>query len=322
MKKIFLLSLFTLNSALFAHGFDEWFQELNDKQKALVSKEFDSAERTEWHYVPMKERKGLAISAMTAEQSDEMFHIMAHVLSDQGIKKVKAVIEMEKILREVEGDHRDPKKFYFTLFGKVNQGKWGFSFEGHHISVNFTFKDKNLISGTPLFFGANPAKIFKNSSSSLREGERPLAFAEDAAFALVKSFDSTQKALAHKEKTVMRDMKEAKKATPGKYDQDGIKWNQLTTQQQNDLMTLIRKAYIDDLNETYANQAWKEIDQDKAKLRFTYYGGTNLQEAHHYQIIGSDLVILLFNTQNGTQKTPVNHVHQIWRSRKADFGGK
>ncbi|MDD7986074.1 DUF3500 domain-containing protein [Lentisphaera marina] len=322
MIKVFLLSLFTLNSALFAHGFDEWYQELDEKQKALVSKDFDSAERTQWHYVPMKERKGLAISAMTQEQSDEMFHIMAHVLSDQGIKKVKAVIEMEKILREVEGDHRDPKKFYFTLFGKVNQGKWGFSFEGHHISVNFTFNDKTLISGTPLFFGANPAKIFKNSSSSLREGERPLAFAEDAAFDLVKSFDPSQKALAHKEKITMRDMKEGKKASPGEYDKDGINWKQLKSQQQKDLMTLIRKAYIDDLQEIYANQVWKEIEADKENMRFTYYGGTNLQEPHHYQIIGNDLVILLFNTQNGTQKTKVNHVHQIWRSRKADFGGK
>lgn len=322
MKKLFLLSLFTLNSALFGHGFDEWYQELNEEQKALVSKEFNSSERTQWHYVPMKERKGLAISAMSQEQSDEMFHIMAHVFSKQGINKVKAVIEMEKILREVEGDHRDPKKFYFTLFGKVNQGKWGFSFEGHHISVNFTFNDKELISGTPLFFGANPAKIFKNSSSTLKEGERPLAFAEDAAFDLVKSFDSKQKALAHKEKVQMRDMKEGKKAFPGEYDKDGIKWPQLKASQQQALMTLINQAYINDLNEHYASQVMKEIEQDKNNIRFTYYGGTNLQKPHHYQIIGSDIVLLLFNTQNGTQKTPVNHVHQIWRSRKSDFGGK
>ncbi|WDE97632.1 DUF3500 domain-containing protein [Lentisphaera profundi] len=321
MKKIFLLSLI-VSSSLFGHGFDEWYQDLNEKQKALVGKEFNSAERTQWHYIPIKKRKGLSISEMTQEQSDEMFHIMAHVFSEQGIKKVKAVIEMEKILREVEGEKRDPKNFYFTLFGKVNEGKWGFSFEGHHISVNFTFEDKKMISGTPLFFGANPAKIFKNSSSTLREGERPLAFAEDAAFDIVKSFNEQQKVLAHKDETTMRDMKEAKNAFPGKYDDFGIHWKQLNPGQQQTLGNLIRKAYLDDLNSQYASQAWKEIEDTKDSLRFAYYGGVDLQSPHHYRIIGSDLVILLFNTQNGTQNTKVNHVHQIWRSRKNDFGGK
>jgi len=117
-------------------------------------------------------------------------------------------------------------------------------------------------------------------------------------------------------------MKEGKKAFPGEYDKDGIKWPQLKASQQQALMTLINQAYINDLNEHYASQVMKEIEQDKNNIRFTYYGETNLQEPHHYQIIGSDIVLLLFNTQNGTQKTPVNHVHQIWRSRKSDFGGK
>ena len=321
MKKIVLLS-FILSSNLYGHGFDEWYKQLNEKQKALVGKEFDAEERTQWHYIPMNNRKGLAISEMSVKQSDEMFQIMATVFSEQGMKKVKAVIEMEKILREVEGERRDPEKFFFTLFGKVNEGKWGFSFEGHHISVNFTFEDKKMVSGTPLFFGANPAKIFKNSSSILKEGERPLAFAEDAAFAIVKSFNKKQKTLAHKSEATMRDMKEAKNAFPGKYDDFGIQWDQLNKDQQQALVTLIRKAYLDDLNKQYATQAWKEIEEFKESLRFGYYGGVDLETPHHYHILGKDLVILLFNTQNGTQNTKVNHVHQIWRSRKNDFGGK
>jgi len=320
MKKILLLSLISLTG--FGHGFDEWYSSLNDDQKKLVDYEFSSKDRKDWHYIPMDKRKGLVISDMTKKQKDDMFHLMSHIFSEQGMAKIKAVIEMEKVLKEYEGDHRDPDKFYFTLFGKPYQGKWGFSFEGHHISLNFTFEGKELISGTPLFYGANPATILPNKSSVLKEGERPLAFAEDAALALLNSMSEDQKKSAWNTKIQMRDMKEARQGSPGKYDPAGITYKQLNPTQQQALDELIRKAYINDLNPIFAEKAWNKIKATKDSIRFTYYGAASLTEPHHYQIIGEDLVLLLFNVQNGTQKTPVNHVHQLWRSRSLDFGGK
>ena len=188
--------------------------------------------------------------------------------------------------------------------------------------MNFTFDGKELLSGTPLFYGANPAKILPNKTSALKEGERPLAFAEDAALALLNSLDDEQKKSAWKKKVQMRDMKEGRNAAPGEYDSAGISYSKLNSDQQKALEELIRKAYIDDLHPVYAAKAWKKIQKSKESLRFTYYGAASLTEPHHYQIIGNDLVLLLFNVQNGTQKTPVNHVHQIWRSRSLDFGGK
>ena len=317
MKLFLLLSLSAVS--LYGHGVHDLLESLNPDQRSLLQKDFESPERTQWHYVPMKERKGLKVSAMTKDQHAKMMQVLNFVFSEQGVKKLLAVIEMEKVLKEYEGRHRDPGKYYFTLFGQVGQAKWGFSFEGHHLSLNFTFEGDKLISGTPMFFGANPATILKNKSSQLREGERPMALEEDLAFELVKSFDAEQQKLGLNPRASQRDLKGAKQAKPGQYEDFGIQWSQLKSAQQALLLKLIKQGYVDNYRGKYAEDAWKKILAQKESLHFSFYGEASLKKPHYYRIIGKSTVIVLFNTQNGTQKTPVNHVHLLWRDRDTDF---
>ena len=316
--KSFFVCLFSALT-LYGHGVHELVDSLDKDQKALLQKDFESPERTQWHYIPKKERKGLKLSEMNKTQYAKMLEVLNFVFSEQGVKKLLAVIEMEKVLKEYEGNKRDPGKYYFTLFGQVGQAKWGFSFEGHHISLNFTFEGDKLISGTPMFFGANPATLLKNKSSQLREGERPMAIEEDLAFDLVKSFDDEQKKLGLNPKASQRDLKGAKQAKPGQYEDFGIQWSQLKKDQQDLLLKLIKNGYVDNYKGAYAEAAWQKILKQKESLKFSFYGGASLTEPHYYRIIGTTTVIVLFNTQNGTQKTPVNHVHLLWRDRNTDF---
>ena len=316
--KLFFVCLFSAVT-LYGHGVHELVNSLDKDQKALLQKAFESPERTQWHFIPKKERKGLKLSEMNETQNAKMLEVLNFVFSEQGVKKLLAVIEMEKVLKEYEGNKRDAGKYYFTLFGKVGQAKWGFSFEGHHISLNFTFEGDKLISGTPMFFGANPATILKNKSSQLREGERPLALEEDLAFQLVKSFDAHQQKLGLNQKASQRDLKGASQAKPGEYEDFGITWAKLNSAQQELLLNLIKKGYVDNYKGQYSEAAWQKILDQKESLRFSFYGGASLTEPHYYRIIGKTTVIVLFNTQNGTQKTPVNHVHLLWRDRDTDF---
>ncbi len=317
--KVFVFALL-ITQMVFAHGLDEWLGSLDSKQKELLAMGFEDEKRSHWHYVPQGERKGLAIRDMSAEQKKGMFDVLASVFSEKGMQKIRAVIAMEAILKEYEGNHRDPEKFYFSLYGKPNKGLWGFSFEGHHLSINFTFKDDKMLSGTPLFFGANPAIILKNKSTSLQQGDRPFALPEDLALNLIKSMNAEQLLLAHDKKIQQKDLKEGGRKVARDYPAEGLSWSQMSVKQQAMLMELIYDTCTDNLQEKYALDLRTSIDEQKDFLKFKYYGGLALDEPHHYQIIGESLIILFYNVQKGTQKTPVNHIHLLWRDKQVDFG--
>ena len=67
---------------------------------------------------------------------------MRSALSDTGMTKVRAVMALEIVLREVEtfGLSRDPDNYAFALYGKPGPGDapWGWRVEGHHLSLHFT----------------------------------------------------------------------------------------------------------------------------------------------------------------------------------------
>ena len=71
-------------------------------------------------------------------------------------------MSLENNLREGEksqkdGPLRDPGRYFLTIFGKPDvQGTWGWSFEGHHLSLNFVIQDGEVISETPSFWVRQP----------------------------------------------------------------------------------------------------------------------------------------------------------------------
>ena len=75
-------------------------------------------------------------------------------------------MQLENVLAQIEKrpDFRDPTNYYLSIYGKPgDEAGWGWKFEGHHLSLNYTIVGGDEISVTPSFFGANPAEV--------REGE-------------------------------------------------------------------------------------------------------------------------------------------------------
>jgi len=88
---------------------------------------------------------------------------------------------------------RDPTMYYVTIFGEPSaNAPWGWRFEGHHLSLNFTISDADHVAVTPSFFGTNPAEVREGP----RKGTRVLAEEEDLGLALVNSLDAAQRATA------------------------------------------------------------------------------------------------------------------------------
>jgi hypothetical protein len=268
---------------------------------------FESAERFDWAFVP-KERKGAALRDLTAEQRTKLSQVLRQILSEDGMKMVENVRVLEGVLRDAEGPHRDPDYYVTTIFGTPSQNDpWALRYEGHHLSLNFTFQGAKLTSTTPQFLGANPATVLNGP----HKGLRILAKQEDLAFELLHSLDPGQLALAITNAEAPADIITGNKRTAAIQSDSGISYAKLTPSQQRQLRNLV---------ETHA-----QIQKSKraAELKkegwdhavFAWMGSTEPGKAHYYRIQSRTYLIEFDNTQNNA-----NHIHAVWRSFKGDFG--
>src|SRR5688572_23170230 len=164
---------------------------LSAEQRARAVFPNDAPQRLDWHYVP-RERAGVAIGELDAAQRERFDALLKAALSDKGARQVGDVLVLERVLRESEGDWRDPGRFHFALFGDFEVGgDFGWRYEGHHISLHFDTRAGSA-SVTPHFLGANPATV----RGGEHDGLRVLGSEEDLARELVLGLDDAKRAKA------------------------------------------------------------------------------------------------------------------------------
>ncbi len=285
---------------------------LDAGQRGKATFELKSDERENWHFIP-KDRNGLTLKEMTPAQRHLAYALLGTGLSNDGFAKVTTIMSLEQILHEMENNapHRDPEKYYFSVFGNPASDKtWGWRCEGHHCSVNFTIVD-GKISGTPFFLGANPGEVKQGP----RQGVRVLGGEEDAGRMLVTHLNDDQKKVAVLPVEVPKDvLSEAKKAV------DPLTPSGLSAA----TMTAEQRVLLRDLVSVYLHRARPDVAEselaqiDKAgfdAVHFVWIGGTERGQPHYYRVQGPTFLLEYDNTQNGA-----NHPHAVWREFKGDFG--
>src|SRR5260370_4351809 len=178
------------------------------KQKATFA--FEDNERTNWIYVPVKDkdkqpgRNVLRLEEMNEDQKKAVLELLGSGTSESGCCQAVSIMSLESVLHDLEKNGamvRNPGWYFVTIFGTpAKTGNWGWRIEGHHLSLNFTVKDGQVAAATPAFFGANPADI----KSDAKQGQRILADVEDAAKTMFAAVDSVQKKMAVQPKHVGR----------------------------------------------------------------------------------------------------------------------
>jgi hypothetical protein len=272
----------------------------------------DSSDRLVWSYVPGR-RKGVALKDMNDTERRAAQAMLRAALSARGYEKTEGVRELEAILREIErADHRDPDLYYVTVFGAPSdQTPWGWRFEGHHVSLNFSSDTGVLVSSTPAFFGANPARV----PSGPRAGWRLLPGEEDLARELLASLDPAQRGRAVIATDAPADiiLGPGRKSVP---DPAGLTHAEMSAPQRDILMRLIGE-YLGDLRADVAGREREKIERAGFdRIRFAWAGGARAGEGHYYRVQGPTFLIEYDNTQNGA-----NHVHSVFRDLDGDFGG-
>ena len=312
----FQLTVYGQESVLYANRF---ISTLTDVQKAETIFPFDVEERYNFHFVPMK-RRGITFNEMNSKQNSLALELLKSCLGEDSFKKTKEIMQLEVVLKELEkrkpeDNYRDPGNYHFTIFGNPSSNSiWGWRFEGHHISFNFSFNKKTLVSGTPGFMGSNPAIVLNGPMA----GKQVLKDESDKGFSLIQSLNEIQLKKAIIDTVAFKDILtfDKRKALLGK--PEGIKYSELSKVQQSLMLQLIR-VYLHRYRHDFAEKMMKDIQKEGLdNIWFAWAGYTKpeIGKGSYYRVQGPTLVIEYDNTQNNA-----NHVHSVVRDLKNDFGG-
>ncbi len=288
---------------------------LNADQKKLATYPLTDAERENWNFVPIA-RNGLPFNKTSTMQQALGIALLRTGLSHTGVAKAQAIMQLEFVLKELENDkppgRRDPTNYFVTIFGEPSTTKsWGWRFEGHHLSLNFTVIDGQHVFFAPSFMGSNPAEVRQGP----RKGERVLAREEDLGLELINSLDESQRKIAIFAPDALKEIVTTNKKRVDPLKPEGIPAAKLKPAQKEKLMALV-KVYLNRARPELADELFGKISAAGLdKISFAWAGGLDRTKQTYYRIQGPTFLIEFDNSQgNG------NHIHSTFRDFKGDFG--
>ena len=291
---------------------------LDADQRTTVMLELGDAERVDWHFIP-KERKGLSMLDMSPDQHHLVHALLSASLSRTGYGKTATVMSLETVLRRLEEaaganrftSMRDPLRYHVTFFGAPSDdGDWGWSFEGHHVSLNFTVVAGEATASTPLFLGANPHRV----PSGPREGLRALGREEDLARTLLESLDEEQRDMAVIGDEAPRDIFSSNQPRLERQVPRGVPASALNPEQR-ELLDALIEEYASNVPPDLADKRRAQVKAAGNAIHFAWMGPAEVGAPHYYRVQAPDFVIEYDNVQNAA-----NHSHTVWRDFDGDFG--
>ena len=272
---------------------------------------FNSAERLNWSYVPHS-RRGLPLARMRPATRAAATQLLRVALSEPGARKVDTIVSLEDVLRAVEGwSGRDSGLYYLSIFGEpAERGAWGWRFEGHHVSLNWTILDGEIVGSSPQFLGANPAEVRSGSMG----GTRALAAEEDLARAVLASLSPAQRSRAVIAAAAPADIITGSARQASILERRGLEWAALDAKSQGLLLSLLQE-YAGLQAPAVAEAKLAKIKAELASVVFAWMGGANPGQGHYYRVQGASFLVEYDNTQN-----VANHIHCVWREFHRDWG--
>ncbi len=328
-----------------ADGAAAWLAALDDEQRAAANFAFDGEdERRNWGYFP-RDFHGLPLLKMSARQQKLAHQLVISGLSLQGYARVASIIALENILDEIEerarSGARDPGRYFVSVFGAPGDARWGWRFEGHHVSLNFTIAGGAIVSPTPIFFGANPSEVEHGDRPVIR----PCGEEEDLGRELLLSLDADQRRLATispvapPDMVLMNEPLVPETRLPGDVrPMQQMRYDDLTPEQlealrferarpkgiaassmtpaQRAIMSALIDVYVDRLPPDLVAIERARIDDDGLDaMTFAWAGSERRREGHYYRLQATRFLVEYDNTQDGA-----NHIHAVWRDPAGDFG--
>jgi len=319
------------------------FDHLDDDQRRRAVVPMNDDNRTHWNFLPESGRSGVALRELDHTQRTLVHRLVAQCLSLEGYAQVVQVMSLEHVLRElnapvfghVAAHFRDPDGYFLTFFDQPQPDRdWGWRLVGHHLSLNFTVAGQDLLAGSPLLLGSEPARIGPF---------RILGAEEDLGFDLLAQLDEQQTSTATIHPVPPPDFVTRcvpylgeeewpdvhgvgrRDAAITDADREALRWikgrrrglgrGQMGAPQQQGLDRLL-ESFVGRLK---PEQAGREMDRIRAAgiddVHFVWAGGHRIDQPHYFRLEGPVTLIEFDNTEDDA-----NHVHCVWRDPTNDFG--
>lgn len=302
-----------------AEAAQTFWKSLTAEQRTQTGFNFTDDERVNWFFVP-HDRKGLPLKQMTPDQRKLAWALLKTGLSDGGYEKAQQIVDLENVLRVVENrppndTYRNPEAYYVSLFGDIGSKEpWGWRFEGHHLSVQFTSLTGRVLALTPLFMGSNPGQVRIDVP---QKGREIMKEETQRAFDLLHSLNADQLTQATLAKKAFGNILTGNSRRASLERMDGLTYAAMNAKQKSQFLDLL-KLYLSRYRITLAKQQFDRIEKAGLdELRFAWAGDTTPGNSvgYYYRIHGPMLLIEYDNTQNDA-----NHVHTVVRDLTNDFG--
>ena len=257
-------------------------------------RENSDRERKSWDFWPSR-YPGARMDQVDATTRAKVEELLRQALSEDGYRRLRDVQALEPY-----NPWRSP--YYSVMVFGEPEKSWGWRYQGHHISLNFTVGPGDSFSATPLFLGTPPL-----SKVGVAGGHRPLGEVEDRARELYQSFSGQQRAKADIQRPGHTYLPERiPRAKP--YGASGIASGDLSPSQRDSLAALVA-AYVDNVS-----LALRPGTPDLSSARFSWAGSDRAGQNHYYRVESDEWVVEYDSRDGGS------HIHSVWRTFNGDFG--
>lgn len=330
-KSCFLFAVLFSFSLISAQSYDQrpvvaaakqFISSLTEVQKKITLRSMADTNRTRWSNLPLEQaiRDGIRLDDLNDEQRMNIHALLRTVLSDQGYLKALSIMQYDQDTHDKLTSMNSPiahrygqEKFWTWIFGNPSpQEKWGFKFEGHHLSINMNFSPKG-VSCTPHFTGINPGLI----SNGITAGKYIMYRENEIGKNLFHSLDGMQQRKAHIDSLPFTiDARAQTGNEPFLRDGKGLPFNEMNKAQKAMVWDIL-SAWVDNFNIAIANNKRKQMKKLLTKSRFVWMGTNSINDLHYYGIITPEWSVEFTNRDQGMQ-----HFHTLWRLMPDDFGRK
>lgn len=311
---------------------EHFLDDLSAAQRTLATSAFAGEPRRTWAYFPnvaqlAVRNEGVKLADMSASQRVAAHRLIECGLSSQGYQKAAGIIRLDDILgqtdlyRELSNSENPPvgsQNYWLAVFGEPGAELWGWQLEGHHLGLNFTVIDGEIVYA-PAFMGADPLEVPDGSYA----GWRLLGHEIDKALRLVTTLSGEQR-----DKAILdSEIPERLFTRPGREEAlkkfIGIRASELSATQQGLLRSLINE-YVGNSAEPIAARHLKAIMQDLPdNTWFAWMGPTRTDAGYYYRVHSPSLLIEFVTARDRQVKERPpnpNHVHSMFSYPGNNFG--
>lgn len=143
---------------------NRWLAALPDEQRRRAHVAFDDPLRRNWSFMHgSRAAPGLPLEAMSGANKDGAMALVASGLSAKGLETARNIMLQQDILRDEwnkGSPDRNRERFSLLVFGApAPEAAWGWRFEGHHLSLNYTLIGDEVVSVSPSSFSSEPNTV-------------------------------------------------------------------------------------------------------------------------------------------------------------------